>query len=201
VAPIPTATSIAPPPLTASFLPRVAPGKRQVIVIASAPSTVVHIMVVFPDGEQVTGVATTDASGSARYSFVQPSSTVTFGHVFAYLELSTGPGPAGATFTNHYRIGWGRIDVSVIPRKQKVGKFVRVWVHTRARHKVVIVLRFPRGAPVTLHGRTDRTGWVEVPFRVPRYRRTPNNATVVVHGKVRLPKGVFVARATFAIGA
>jgi hypothetical protein len=199
--PVPSSTStpVGPPRLTATLRPRVAPGQRQTITILSAPGMVVHVTVSFPSGDSRSGDVTTDASGRALYVFFQKPDRITIGNVFATVVLRAGTGATAASYQLRYRILWSKIDVSVLPRRASPGHLVRIWVHTRAHRKVVVTLRFPHGRTAKLHGRTDSSGWVEIPYRVALRLGRGGGSTVQVHAKVRLPKGVFHASTTFFV--
>ena len=196
-----TATPIPPLPLSVQLEPRVEPGSRQVILMRSMPDTILHIRVLFPDGEGRSATTATDGSGNARFVYLQHPDRITYNQLFATVTVQAVKGAATAAQTLHYRIGWAPIDVSVQPRVQAVSHLVRVWVHTQSsRTTVVIALQFPKKGQVKkFQTRTGARGWASVAYRIGHYLKSGANHTVVVRARARVGGTVRHAETTFAI--
>ncbi|HEX8919616.1 MAG TPA: hypothetical protein VF898_14020 [Chloroflexota bacterium] len=194
-----TPTTVAGPPLTVQLKPRVKPGTKQVVVIRSSPDTILHIRITFPDGEERTATTATDQSGVARYTFVQRPNRITRADLQATVIVQAVRNGATTTQSASYRIGWGMVDVSVLPRQQAVGKRVKIWVHSHARSLVTIHLRFPSGTTTKIQTTTGAGGWASASYRVGKYLKKPSNHIVVVNVSVQFPHRIRHGQTTFSI--
>jgi hypothetical protein len=199
--PAPTPTRVPAPPLTVQLkYLKIEPGTRQVIQIKSAPDTIIHIHISFPNGDLRTDITATDGAGNARYGYLQRSSKVMYRNRFATVTVEAIKDQGVTVKTVKYLIRWSKLDVAVQPRVQAVDKMIQVWVHTQAHTKVTVALFFPRkGSVKRLHGRTGRHGWVHLYYRVGRYLKWGNDHTVLVRARVVLGSTQQFAETTFRI--
>jgi hypothetical protein len=158
----------------------------------------VRFRVTFPNGQQRSSTATTNAAGTASYAFVQAPSKIRYKHLFATVLVQASNGTAHTTQTARYRIGWGTIDVAVVPARQSVGRVVTIWVHTRPDTDVDISLQAPQGtSAIRLGARTGARGWVHVPYRLGQLFRAATK--VQVRAQVQLGGSVYRTRTTLTL--
>jgi hypothetical protein len=196
--PVPTATQvpITLPHLNIQLTHRVTPGAKQVIRVNAPAGTTVRVLVSFPTGDSLSGTATADSSGVARYTFVQPSSRITYKHVFARVTVEASNGPALSSLTTWYRINFGHLDLSVQPRKQKVHGTVMLWAHAKHHSTVRFTVRYPNGETQTLKPAiTGPHGWVHARYKVQQYFAKP----VTVRARVRIGGKRYTASTSFTV--
>jgi hypothetical protein len=158
----------------------------------------VQFRVTFPNGQGRSATTTTNAAGVARYTYVQAPSKILYKHLFATVLVRASNGAAGTAQTARYRIGWGRIDVAVVPARQIVGRVVTIWVHTRPDTGVGITLQTPNGArAIRLTARTGARGWVHIPYRLGQPFRAATK--VLVRAQVQLGGSVYRTRTTLSL--
>lgn len=189
--PIPTRTISAPSLTMASS---VRPGARQTIRFAGAPRVRVRFEVQYPNGDRRTAARVTDGSGMATYSYVQPPSMLVHSGYSArasVMDVSS----QKVLATGSYRILFGALDVSVIPRRTVIGGRVDIWVHTSPARQVVIQLRLPSGRSDLLHGYTGPHGWTHPHWRVPK---SAGHGTATVTARSGGGQ-TYTARTTFTI--
>ena len=126
-----------------------------------------------------------NASGIASYTYTQGASKTLHNRFVATVIVKVGNPPNRPSATATYRIGWGKIDASVEPRTQAVGKIVNVYVHTTLSKRVVAYLLFPNGKLVTLYGRTGPHKFMHKRYKIPRGWVTARNRKVKVLARLQ----------------
>lgn len=184
--PTATATATTPPqvPLSISVSKgTVKDGQRQTVSITSAPNTVVHLRVNYPNGDHQSHSVTTDASGKATYSFKQGSSKMTHNKFTANVVAKAGSGASANSVTETYKLKFGAIDVSAEPRSLARGKTVDIFVHAASGSRIVVYLVPPGGKLVTRSGRTGPKGLASIKYRIPSNLVSGHNKKVPVLAK------------------
>ncbi len=196
-----TATPIAtasptPGPLSVSAKPSVKPGQSQVVSVHATPNTVVHIRVTYPNGDHQSAPKTTDAAGAATYSFTQGASKITHTHSSATIKVTVGSG-AGATSTQTtYKIGFGKIDLSLEPRTVARGSAGNIYIHQNPGTRVVASILYPSGRVVQRFGRPGAHGWAHIKYVVPASAvRAGQKVTVLA----KVYRGTASTRSTFTV--
>jgi outer membrane protein assembly factor BamB len=193
--PAPTNTPVATNTPTATATPAQVPlsisvqkssvkdGQTQIVNVTSAPSTDVHIRVVYPNGDHQSHKVTTDASGKATYSYTQGSSKMTHNKFTTTIRATAGTGAAANTATATYKLVFGQIDVSAEPRKLAAGKTVDVFVHAATGSRVQVYLIPPSGKLVSRSGHTGPKGLASIKYRIPSNFVSGHNKKVSVLAK------------------
>jgi len=190
--PLPTSTPIQsgngnPTPvcaLSASLKSQVKVGSKQSIKLTCAPNTTIHVRVNYPNGDHQSKSVKTGPKGKHTYTFVQGASKVMHNRLYATVVLKAGTGTSQVTVTKQYKILLGRIDASVEPRTQSVGKTVNVYVHTTKSTRVVAYLIFPNGSVTRVFGKTGRKGWAHMRYKVVKGKTRGTNHRVHVLAKL-----------------
>jgi hypothetical protein len=187
--PTPTSTFIpvSGPAVTLQIKPKVKPGSKQVVWVKSAPGTVLHFVVAFPNGDQEILKSVTDPSGLARVVFRQHASEIAYGHYYATVTVTAIKGQGVTTKSAEYRIRWALVDVAVEPRSEKVGQKLTIYVHTRPHKRVVVALRFPTKKILKMHARTGPKGWLRIHYTLKRFRNYKANDAVSVRARILHP--------------
>lgn len=181
--PSPTSpTTVLKVPLSVTVKATVPVGKKQAVKIVSAPKTVVHIRVQYPNGDHQSHQVTTNARGKATYTYVQGSSKVFRHRRYAMVVAKAGTGAHQTTAKRKYKIGLGHLDVTAEPRSQAVGKVVNIFIHTRKFTRVMAILKFPTGKSIRRYGKTGKQGWAEIGYRVAKKLIKGKNRRVTVQG-------------------
>jgi outer membrane protein assembly factor BamB len=196
-----TATASATPsglPLTISLTGKVNAGQKQTIQITSAANTQVKLRVEYPNGDHQSKSVTTNGSGSATYQYTQAASKITHRNFTATVIARVGSGATQNTVTKTYTIGFGKIDVSVEPRSQSIGKQIDIFIHAKAGTKVAAYILPPHGKLITKTGHTGAKGFASIKFTLPKGLVSGHNVKVQVLAKFRNNPNV-ATKTTFTV--
>jgi hypothetical protein len=91
------------------------------------------------------------------------------------------------------------VDIDVQPHTQSIGQAVSIWVHTHARTKVTVRLRFPTGKVRRVQGVTGPAGWIRFVYGVDGRFLKPRNRTVIVRATVHLHGKLFRGQTHFTV--
>lgn len=171
--PAPTGTPVkAVTPLSFSLRGKVKDGTKQVVTIHSKASTVIHIVVTYPNGMRQFHTGKTNAKGTLTYQYYQGSSKTTHNRYGAKVTVSA----SGAkTVSKTYHIQLGHIDVSIEPRTVRINHTFNVWIHSSRYTPTITRFVSTNHHSRRLVVRTGRNGWAHVKIRVsgwlPRNRK------------------------------
>jgi hypothetical protein len=202
--PTPTATATATPaPSPTSTMPApsiavtsaVRPGARQTLHFQGAPGARIRFQIQYPNGDRQTAERVTDGNGAATYSYVQPPGKLVHSGYSARVVV-TDARSNRMLASGVYRILFGTVDISVIPRLTTVHGTIAVWVHTAASTRVRIVLRLPSGRSVALGGHTGPHGWTHPHWQV---TGSAGHGRATVTGRSSIGAHTYTARTTFTI--
>ncbi len=177
----PTSTAI---PLTVSVSGKVKSGQKETITVKSTPNTVVHIRVQYPNGDHQSHQVTTNASGSATYTYTQGASKVTHKAFVATVTAKVGSGATANTQTATYSIAFGKIDLSIEPRAQAVGKVIDIFVHAAKGSRVEVFILPPNGHVIKKTGHTGPKGFASIKVKIPKGLVSGHNKKVTVQAKL-----------------
>jgi hypothetical protein len=156
-------------------------GAKQTVKITGTAHTLVHIRVTYPNGDHQSHPVTTNAKGTASYTYKQGASKILHNRFTATVVARVGTGANQVSTGTTYKILFGKIDVAVEPRTQSVGKTVNVWIHTKARTRVVATLLFPNRKFKRMSGKTGPHGWAHLRYKVgKKLTKGKNHKTSVV---------------------
>lgn len=181
--PTPTRTSI---PASISLAhSMVKPGEQQVVTVRADPNRQVHLVASFPNlPTTVTDATYPDSSGTATFSFIQPSNAISRKNRTARIDVEL-QGPAAGqsqALSATYTIGYGKIDISSsgFPAN-KTGR-VTVWVHTHAHVAVKGKIQLAGVAATRFSVKTGKKGWATYTYHL-RHRLAVGE-TVSIRGSV-----------------
>jgi hypothetical protein len=150
-----------------------------VISVHSLPHIPTHFQIAYPNGDVQQTDLTTDDQGSAAYTYVQHASKIALHRYTAHVRVTVSSGTRFRSFRRTYRIGFGRIDVSVtLPPVQ--GEPVHLWIHAHPHTQVTAALFLGSALLGRLTAVTGRQGWGHLRYRVPAVHSVLSRHKVLV---------------------
>jgi hypothetical protein len=174
----------------------VAPGKKQKVSVSTLAGAAVSLTVTFPNKYKRSHDATANSAGTASWSFVQPGNRITHTSRSAKVAVQVSSGGLSLHTSKHYTIGFGPIDATVQPHKQKPGEGVTIWIHTAPFVSVTVTFRSGGRIIRTLPVRSGGDGWLQIRYIIPAHTA---RGKIQITAAARLSTGTVATTTSFTV--